>query len=187
MSDDAAVLDLRLAKALSHPLRQRLLMAYTGRVASPSQVADELDEPLGDVSYHTKRLLAHGCLELVRAERGRGGVKHFYRAAVPFEVEDAPWHQLSPALRRSVAEPVVAQIVEDIGDASAGGAFAAEDLHLARVRLDLDAEGWRELGALLRDTVAEAERLNSVSAARRGAQPGVRPSVLAVLHFPKPG
>jgi hypothetical protein len=47
-SPDAA---LRLAKALSHPLRQRLLVAYMGKAASPSDVAAKLEEPLGNVSY----------------------------------------------------------------------------------------------------------------------------------------
>src|SRR5215204_356255 len=98
MADRRSV-DTRLAKALSHPLRSRLLMAYTGRVASPSQVAEELGAPLGDVSYHTKRLVEQGCVELVEAVRGRGGVKHFYRATVPYEVRDEAWEGLAPALR----------------------------------------------------------------------------------------
>jgi hypothetical protein len=182
---DITGLDTRLAKAMSHPLRQRMLMAYTGRVVSPSQVAAELEEPLGDVSYHTKQLLAHGCLELVEARRGRGGVKHFYRATVPYEVADAEWAGLSPALRRRVAEPVVATIVEDLLEASQAGGLTADDVHVSRTRLALDEQGQRELGRLLEDLVGHALRIQQESAERLGEGAGPPSSVLAILHFPR--
>jgi DNA-binding transcriptional ArsR family regulator len=177
VTSDAAGLDTRLAKALSHPLRQRLLMAYTNREVSPSQVARELDESLGDVSYHTKRLVEHGCVELVRAVRGRGGVKHFYRAAVKYELSDEQFGMLSPSLRRTVAEPVLAQILEDVAEAGAAGALADEHVHISRMRLNLDAAGWEELSRLLEQVVERAQELN-----RRGADGG-RPSSLTMLHF----
>lgn len=184
MTPDPPGLDTRLAKALSHPLRKRLLMAYTSREASPSQVADELAAPLGDVSYHTKRLHDYGCLELVRAVRGRGGVKHFYRAVVHYEVGDPEWSMLSPALRRTVADPVVAQILADMTAADQTGALGAQDIHVSRTRLDLDAPAWEELTKLLLSVVEQAQRLNRESAARRGGRPGDRPSTLGLLHVP---
>lgn len=185
MTDDITGLDTRLAKAMSHPLRQRMLMAYTGRVVSPSQVAAELEESLGDVSYHTKQLLAHGCLELVEAVRGRGGVKHFYRATVPYEVADAEWAGLSPSIRRRVAEPVVATIVEDVVDASEGGGLTADDVHISRTRLALDEQGERELASLLEDVVGRALRIQEESAHRLGEDAGPPSSVLAIMHFPR--
>jgi hypothetical protein len=183
VTDETTALDTRLAKAMSHPLRQRMLMAYTGRVVSPSQVAAELEEPLGDVSYHTKQLLAHGCIELVEAVRGRGGVKHFYRATVPYEVPDAEWARLPPALRRRVTDPVAAAIVEDVVDASNSGALTADDIHISRTRLALDEPGRRELAGLLEELVGHALRIQQESAERRGA--GQQSWVLAILHCPR--
>jgi hypothetical protein len=185
VTDDITGLDTRLAKAMSHPLRQRMLMAYTGRVVSPSQVAAELEEPLGDVSYHTKQLLAHGCIELVEAVRGRGGVKHFYRATVPYEIADAEWAGLSPALRRRVAEPVAGTIVEDLAAASEAGGLTADQVHMSRTRLALDDRGRRELGALLEELVARALRIQEESSDRQGGDAGGPTSVLALLHFPR--
>jgi hypothetical protein len=184
VTDDITALDTRLAKAMSHPLRQRMLMAYSGRVVSPSQVAAELEEPLGDVAYHTKQLLAHGCLELVEARRGRGGVKHFYRATVPYEVADADWGGLSPMLRRRLAEPVVGMIVEDLVAASQAGGLTDDDVHVSRTRLALDDEGQRELGKLLEELVGEALRIQQESADRLGSD-APPSSVLAILHFPR--
>ena len=161
-------------------------MAYTGRVVSPSQVAEELKQPLGDVSYHTKQLLAHGCIELVEAVRGRGGVKHFYRATVPYEVGDAEWAGLSPALRRAVTEPVVAAIVDDLAESAAAGGLDGDDVHISRTRLALDEQGREELARLLATLVRDALRIQDESAERLSDGPPATPSALAILHFERP-
>jgi len=51
--------DPRLVKALAHPLRIQILNLLRDRVASPSELADEIGAPLGNVSYHV-RFLALG-------------------------------------------------------------------------------------------------------------------------------
>ena len=51
------LVDPRVAKALSHPLRAHVLTILNERVASPNQMSEELGEPLGNVSYHVKALL----------------------------------------------------------------------------------------------------------------------------------
>jgi DNA-binding transcriptional ArsR family regulator len=177
-------IETRLAKALSHPLRSRLLMAYTGRVVSPSQVASELGASIGDVSYHTKRLLEHGVIELVDAVRGRGGVKHYYSAVVPYEVTDAEWAALPPELREAVGQPVVASVLDDIAEAVREGALAADGVHLSRTRLELDREAHDELEAMLEQLVERALELNEQSAQRRGLAPAERSTSLAILHMP---
>ena len=58
-------LDPRIVRALSHPIRHRVLVALNERVASPKELAAELGEPLGNVSYHTRVLAQLGCIELV--------------------------------------------------------------------------------------------------------------------------
>lgn len=187
VTNQTSRLDTRFAKALSHPLRQRLLMAYTGRVMSPSQVAAELGESLGDVSYHTRQLLAHGCLELVEAVRGRGGVKHYYRATVPYEVGDAEWRTLSPTVRRKLVEPIVGTIVDDVADAAPAGSFNADDVHVSRTPLELDERGVRDLSRVLETAVRDALRIQRDSAKRLRREPAPMSSVLAILHFRRPG
>jgi DNA-binding transcriptional ArsR family regulator len=177
-------LDTRLAKALSHPLRSRLLAAYTGRVASPSQVATELGASIGDVSYHTKRLVEHGCLELVEVVRGRGGAKHFYRAVVPYEVPDADWATLPAELREQVAEPVVASVLDDIANATRDGGLGTEGVHLSRTRLELDQQARDELAALLETLLDRTLRLQEESTSRRRGGKAEEPTALAILHIP---
>src|SRR3954453_14037779 len=57
LAQDSGDLDEALLRAISHPLRHRLLGMLDGRTASPNQLARELDLPLGRVRYHI-RLLA---------------------------------------------------------------------------------------------------------------------------------
>ena len=67
-----------LMNALAHPLRVEILRR-TSRPTAPKDLADELDEPLGNVSYHVRMLAEAGLLELDRTEPARGALKHYYR------------------------------------------------------------------------------------------------------------
>jgi DNA-binding transcriptional ArsR family regulator len=71
----------RVAHALAHPLRRRLLLELRREIASPSQMAREMGIGLGIVSYHVRQLVGLGYLELVDVIEVRGGVRHTYRLA----------------------------------------------------------------------------------------------------------
>ena len=68
--------EARIAKALAHPLRARILQRLGERVASPGDLATELGAPLGVVSYHVRMLRDYDCVELVRTEPRRGALQH---------------------------------------------------------------------------------------------------------------
>lgn len=71
-------IDEELVKALSHPIRVEILEALQGRVASPIELSQEIDESLGVISYHAKTLVKCGCLELVHSEPRRGTIEPFF-------------------------------------------------------------------------------------------------------------
>ncbi len=185
----AAGVDVRLARALSHPLRQRILAALGARVASPSDLADELGEPLGDVAYHVKRLVEHDCVELVRTERRRGAVKHFYTARRWLGVADPEWQALPVAERQDLSRRLVDQLVLDVRTAEVAGRLAEAGVHLSRTPLALDAQGVAELNRLLADLVERALRIQADSEARGFGDEGPRPvrRELGLLHFGAPG
>jgi DNA-binding transcriptional ArsR family regulator len=174
-------LDTRLAKALSHPLRRRLLIAYSERPTSPSEAAAALGEPLNEVSYHTKRLLAHGCLELVREEQRRGRKRSIYRATVPFEFDDPQWKSLPVPARGSVIGEILATLWAELAAAADRGSLLDDDVHVSRLRLELDDEAWDEASQLLRDAVRDLQRIGEASQ-RRGAKEQ-RDAVVALLGF----
>lgn len=71
-----------LARAQIHPLRLAIIEVYaTGNELTPVEVQRLLGESkLGNVSYHTRALLADGFIELVRTEQRRGALAHYYQA-----------------------------------------------------------------------------------------------------------
>jgi DNA-binding transcriptional ArsR family regulator len=83
--------DTVLAKMLSHPLRAQILRTLAERVASPGELARELNERIGPVSYHVRILVANECVELVRVEPRRGALAHYYRATVQPETALEQW------------------------------------------------------------------------------------------------
>lgn len=106
---DSSRADQRLFKALGHPLRQRILAALNERDASPSQLADRLGEPLGNVSYHVKILEQNGAAELVETQAVRGAVEHFYRATArasvashPLELDQEGYDEVTRLLERTL-------------------------------------------------------------------------------------
>jgi DNA-binding transcriptional ArsR family regulator len=71
-----------LAKALSHPVRVEILEALRGRVASPSELSQEIDQSVAVISYHAKTLLSCGCVELVHRKPAQGSLEHFFALAL---------------------------------------------------------------------------------------------------------
>jgi DNA-binding transcriptional ArsR family regulator len=72
-------LDERLSKALAHWMRVNIMAVASWRKISPSEYARETGVGISRVSYHFKRLVEYGVIELVDTEQVRGSVKHFYR------------------------------------------------------------------------------------------------------------
>ncbi len=99
---------LPILAALRHPLRRRILKnMLAGGPTSPRLLADTLEEPLGNVSYHVKVLEKNDAVKLVGTRQVRGSVQHFY-APEPME----PWaiallaHSEGDRQGRSGSEPV---------------------------------------------------------------------------------
>jgi len=73
--------DEDIHRALAHPLRARVLAATGQRTVSPVELAAELAEPLGVVSYHVRVLAQLGLLVAAGTSPRRGALQHHYRAA----------------------------------------------------------------------------------------------------------
>jgi DNA-binding transcriptional ArsR family regulator len=70
-----------LATASMHPLALRILeraAAEPDERFAPTELALELDEKLGNVSYHMRALVAAGLLKPAGTKTVRGALKHYY-------------------------------------------------------------------------------------------------------------
>lgn len=82
------MVDPRAVKALSHPMRIRILRFLSStEMASANELAGEFGVALGSVGYHVRRLHALGFLELVKRVQRRGAVEHYYRLKPGVEAE----------------------------------------------------------------------------------------------------
>src|SRR6187200_3483509 len=107
----ASTSEARIAKALAHPLRARILQRLGERVASPGDLAVELGAPLGVVSYHVRMLRDYDCVELVRTEPRRGALQHFYKATARPNLDEGQWRTLPSGLRGELAGETIGELV----------------------------------------------------------------------------
>jgi DNA-binding transcriptional ArsR family regulator len=173
--------EARIAKALAHPLRARILQRLGERVASPGDLALELGAPLGVVSYHVRMLRDYDCVELVRTEPRRGALQHFYRATARPALDEDQWRTLPSSLRRELSSETLADVVQDVRAASEAGTLDDPDVIVQRTPLELDERAFKKLNRLLARTHEQALQIAAESAER--ASGDVFPTELAVLHF----
>lgn len=183
----STLVDPRIAKALSHPVRSGALVIFNERVASPNEIAEELDESLGVVAYHVKMLLELGCIELVRTAPRGGAIEHYYRAVARPFFSDRDWRRLPRSARQAITDSTFDLICRDVEEAIRAGTFEARhDRHVSRARLVVDEQGWAELNALLTEAQDRATQIAAASARRLGdSAEGIR-TTLFCLHFESP-
>ena len=183
------VVENNLVKALSHPVRARALAILNDRVASPKEIAEELDMEVSNVSYHVKTLKALGCAELVRTAPVRGATEHFYRGTTRSFLSDANWAKLTPEAKTGVSiAGLKTQNNAALKALEAGTFDARADRHLSCSPLSVDEEGWSELMAVLEGTLDEVWEIQGKSAARQAEARTERiPVTVSILGFESPG
>ena len=145
-----------LTKALTHPTRNRVLAILTDRVASPKEIAKELDRTIRHVTYHLGVLEDLDCVELVRSEPAMGGrvVEHFYRATKRPWLDRQTWERLDERGQRGVTATLMELVTEDIAEAMSSGTFDdPSDNHISRTPLTVDRDGWDEVVGELNSTL----------------------------------
>jgi DNA-binding transcriptional ArsR family regulator len=180
-------LDPRVIKALGHPLRQSILLILNERVASPMEIARQLDEPIGNVAYHTKTLERLGMVELVKTEPARGATEHFYRAAARPLLDDQHWAQLPLSVRRELFDGTLQRIWDHTVAAAAGDGFDDDRAHVSWTKLELDDQAYDELADELAAMLDRAMEIHAEAAARLAAVPAeereAQKTELAIMHF----
>jgi DNA-binding transcriptional ArsR family regulator len=160
-------MDLRLVRALSHPLRLKILQILNVRDASPNELKDLLDHPLGNVAYHARVLEKCGCIKQVRTKRRRGAVEHFFRALPRSYIGDQEWRKVPPSVRATFSEATVKSFVNRIAAAlEAGTIDGRAETTLTWVTVAVDQLGWIEVAEILEDTLARVQAVHSRSEAR---------------------
>ena len=186
---DGASVDPRLMKALSHPLRQRILQVLNQRVASPAELSQELGESLGNVSYHVKILAELEAIELVRTAPVRGALEHFYRPLVRSYFDEQHWAALPASIRRDLFSQTIQQIWDHLADAANQDRLDGEGESMAWVDLELDDQAITDLGAELENLFERAMEIQGEATTRLAELPeaergdAAHRTELAIMHF----
>jgi DNA-binding transcriptional ArsR family regulator len=158
--------DPRYVKAMSHPLRVRILALLDERSASPVELAGWLGATLGTTAYHVRTLERIGLIELVRETRVRGAVEHHYRSKERPSVSDEAWAAASPIAKQAAVSSSLQTINAYTRAASAAGGFDHGNSHLTRTALRLDARGFNDLSRACLRILAQVDRIEEAAKER---------------------
>jgi DNA-binding transcriptional ArsR family regulator len=165
-------LDSTLGAIVAHPLRGKCLTILSDRTASPNELARELGEDVGNVSYHVKQLLKMEVIELVRERPVRGAVEHFYRAIQRPFVSDDEYSEMSVEERLRFVRVSLQFAVADAAAAVEANTFTQRpDHYLTRLPLTVDEEGWKELNDVYADAFQRTIEVEAASAERMSKDP----------------
>jgi DNA-binding transcriptional ArsR family regulator len=182
------VVDTRMVKALSHPIRVGALALLEEQVLSPKELADKLGVALPLASYHVRQLASFGLIELVGTSPRRGTVQHYYRAKAQPRISDAAWAKMPTTVKRKLVEATLRRANSAMAQAASEGGFERADAHASRTTLQLDDRAWGQLSKLLATTLERVERIEAEATARadRGGRSEARPATVLLMLFEGP-
>jgi DNA-binding transcriptional ArsR family regulator len=183
------ITDPRVVKAYSHPLRIRILRMLEDRVASPSEISAELDVPLSNASYHVRKLLELGLIELVGRVQRRGVIEHRYAARYHPTISDDEFGALPPLVRQTYMRELADFGWSHVAAAAADGGFDRADTHFTRVYGRLDEEGWKLVADELKGALERIGTIFGETKRRLAAEPDTpaTDATVMLLHFMGPG
>ena len=161
--------DPRLVRALSHPLRVRILAILEERTASAVEMSRMLRAPLGVVAYHVRTLDRLGLIELVREAPVRGAIQRFFRARERPTVSAAAWAQAAPVAKQAMIGATLQQIHDYAQASNAFGGFDRPEAHITRTSIKLDDAGFDRLAGALGEVLREVDEIEREVASRREA------------------
>jgi predicted transcriptional regulator len=181
-------IDRRLVKALGHPVREHILAVLNERIASASEIAEELGADVSSFYHHVEELEKFGCIERVETKRRRGANEHFFQARTSVFFDDVAWRQLPSTVKDDQAASNLQFLIDDVVAAVKEETLnARDDRHLSWTPGFFDEQSWKEATDLMNATM---ESLCSIreAAALRLTESGERgmPATLAMLAFETP-
>ena len=178
--------DPRLVRALSHPLRVRIMGVLEQRTATPKELSQALGVGLENLAYHVRTLRDFGLIELERSEPVRGAVAHHYRARARPRITARAWEQLPDISKRAMTGAALEQVGAIVSEAAAQGCFSRPESHVSRRPVVLDEEGFKEASSIV------SRALDELSAVERAAQKRIKkgaeevPTTAIALLFDTP-
>ncbi len=166
--EEKLTLQMKLLKALAHPMRVAILDLMNAGEWSPNELKKALDEGLSQVSYHIKVLKDFEMIELTRMEPRRGAVEHFYRATMRTFVPSGVASDIPKVAQRIIGNGILENIERDVANSLEAGTFYdRDDWHVGWLPVDLDDQGCQDAERLADKFIEDFLKLEAESADRR--------------------
>jgi DNA-binding transcriptional ArsR family regulator len=106
---------LNQIKAMAHPLRMRLLEAFSRTPLTTKQVAELLDEQPTKLYHHVSSLERAGLIKLIKTRKNRGTLEKYYRTAATRFTIDRRLFDFKSQAKDAVSEiqTVISSIFEE--------------------------------------------------------------------------
>jgi hypothetical protein len=168
----------RLAKALAHPIRIKILAAMNAptRRLSPSDFGREKGITVGHASYHFRKLEKFGFIKLVDTQPVRGSVEHYYEPVEKALAWKREWEAMAPILKQNLTATALGSFVEALGECIDAGTFDRNpDSHLSWDRARVDKKGFQEQAELMVETLQRFMAIQKTSGERlkESGDPGI--------------
>ncbi|HEX2135239.1 MAG TPA: winged helix-turn-helix domain-containing protein [Microvirga sp.] len=182
------ITDPRVVKAYSHPLRIRILRLLEDRTASPTEISAKLDVPLSNASYHVRKLLELGLIELVGQVQRRGVIEHRYAARYHPTISDDELGALPPLVRQTYMRELAEFGWTHVAAAAEDGGFDRSDTHFTRIHGRLDDAGWKLVADELKASLERIGMIFSETKRRLAEEPDTpaTDATVMLLHFAGP-
>ncbi|HET9591738.1 MAG TPA: hypothetical protein VFP17_02375 [Solirubrobacterales bacterium] len=173
----------RVAKAVSHPLRVRILAALNETEMGPGGFTRRNpDVDLREASRHFRRLRDLECIELIGRRPGRGR-EQLYRAVRRAMFDLTAWESIPPATRSQVTAEVLSTFMRRVGQAAEAGSLdRREERWVSWTALKFDEQGWSDYLVAVEAAFDRALQLG-VEAPLRMAETGEQPMPVTVGLF----
>jgi DNA-binding transcriptional ArsR family regulator len=161
------MIDRRLIRLASDPVRLQALTFLNERSAGASEVAEELDVSLSTAGRHLDAMHDAGLIEVVGEVLNRGVVEPRYRALVRTLWDDEEWAEFSREEQKRLTNWIIGMIDSDARGAVEQGTFTRrQDSHASRTVGMVDEQGWQELCRIHGDALQEVFAIEAASAER---------------------
>jgi len=169
-------------------VREHILAVLNERIASASEIGEELGADVSSFYHHIEELEKLECIEKVETRQKRGAKEHFFQAKRTVFFDDAAWRQIPPTLRADLATRFIQAIIDDATVALQEGTFNRRgDEHVSWSPADFDEAGWKEVTGLMKQTLERLSVIQRQSAARLAVNGEARVSgTVAILAFETP-
>ncbi|HEV7563437.1 MAG TPA: winged helix-turn-helix domain-containing protein [Solirubrobacterales bacterium] len=178
-------IDSSLVRALAHPLRIEILQVLNEREASPNELMDLLEQPLGNVAYHSRVLEKCGCIEQVRTAQRRGAVEHYFRALPRSYIGHQDWRRVPRSVRPGITGASFESFVNRLIDSlQAGKIDDREDTTLNWMTMAVDELGWAQAAEVLNEALARLQSVHEQSRHRLAMTGGeATPMIVGLAAF----